>query len=353
MPHQPPQRRCQSRCRALEPVRFHLLFCVAAVAAAEQSGNGSKAITGQSKGPERVFQMIVYANKPHGNLELLMRSAPIPVQVVGKGLKWIGTVDKLLGYWLSLRQVGDNDVVVLCDAFDVFGNGFSWEELIQRFWSFGKPIVISTEENIFPREVEVPAHEAIEVMRKHGWANASSGSRFVNAGGIIGIGWALKRAYEDMRANMRANNPQHVQAYADLVGHWFLHAYDQYELWLYFIRHVFAAHNGGEELLIALDTEQFIFGSTVMRKENWPNLLRESVPGVMGKISIDVDVPLVFDAPQSLYEIQKCQARFVGREHAPIFWHGHGPWKPAWEGLRDRLITCGCFKGNMPAPLEC
>merc|ERR1712007_316609 len=63
----------------------------------------------------------------------------------------------------------------------------------------------------------------------------------------------------------------------------------------------------------------------------------------MGQHSIDVDVPLVFDAPQELWEIRSCRARFSGREHFPIFWHGHGPWKPAWEGLRDRMGWSGCF----------
>merc|ERR1712150_229106 len=164
---------------------------------------------------------------------------------------------------------------------------------------------------------------------------------------------ALKRVYDDIKENMAANDPQALMAHANIVGHWFLHSYDQYELWRYFIRHVRAAHDEGAELLLALDTEQMIFGSTVLQKSNWPGLLDNCQGGVMGQHSIDVDVPLVFDAPQELWEIKACRARFVGRQYFPIFWHGHGPWKPAWEGLRDRLASYGCFSfGGTAAKID-
>merc|ERR1712232_332380 len=148
--------------------------------------------------------------------------------------------------------------------------------------------------------------------------------------------------------------------YADIAGHWFLHAYDQYELWNYFIegiKEVFSGASPADELPIALDTEQFIFGSTVFKKPNWPVLLENVTPGIPDKDgnkfhSIDVDEPLVFDAPQDLFEIQSCHARFLGRPHAPIYWHGNGPWKPAWEGLRNRLVACGCFASQSSVRIE-
>jgi len=228
----------------------------------------------------------------------------------------------------------------MCDAFDVFGNGFSGHELLRRYFSFKRPIVIATEENVFPREVGEQAEFAIEAMSQLGLMNASEPSRFLNAGGIIGVGWALKKVYNDMRHQMVALNPIQLQSYSEMVGTWFLHAYDQYELWAYFVRHVSEVWQQGVELMIALDIEQFIFGSTVMRQENWPQLLKDSEPAPH---SIDVDFPLVFDASQSLFEIRSCHAKFVGRKHFPIFWHGHGPLKGAWLKLRDRLQGRGCF----------
>merc|ERR1712194_542176 len=169
-------------------------------------------------------------------------------------------------------------------------------------------------------------------------------------GGIIGYGWALREMYNDIEANMIARQIELLQSHADMVGHWFLHAYDQYELWRYFIRHVLAVEEQGVRLLIGLDLEQEIFGSTVFRKDNWGGLLGDALGGVNGKHSIDVDVPLVFDAPQDLFTIQKCRARFVGRKKWPVFWHGNGPWKPAWQGLRDRLAASGCFTNVTSKP---
>eukprot|EP00439_Symbiodinium_sp_Y106_P041068 s1362_g5.t1 len=153
---------------------------------------------------------------------------------------------------------------------------------------------------------------------------------------------------------MAANNPQLLMAHADVVGHWFLHSYDQYELWRYFIRHVRAVEEGSEEKLVALDTEQKIFGSTVFQKANWPVLLESVEPGIAFRNgtkshSIDVDVPLVFDAPMSVFETWGCRARFIGRRYFPIFWHGHGPWKKAWEGRRFSPQT---LKGSFPYGLR-
>jgi len=71
--------------------------------------------------------------------------------------------DKLLGYWSFLKGVHDDAIVVLLDAFDVFGNGFDGHELLRRYYWFNKPIVIAAEENIFPREVDGPARDAIWV----------------------------------------------------------------------------------------------------------------------------------------------------------------------------------------------
>merc|ERR1712039_696894 len=87
--------------------------------------------------------------------------------------------------------VDDDAIVVFCDAFDVFGNGFDGHELLRRYYAFGRPVVIATEENIFPREVAAQAYDAVEALGKLGAANVSGPSRFLNAGGIMGTGWAL------------------------------------------------------------------------------------------------------------------------------------------------------------------
>merc|ERR1712176_271008 len=149
----------------------------------------------------------------------------------------------------------------------------------------------------------------------------------------------MKRMFQDIKENMAANAPEMLRAHADIVGHWFMHAYDQYEYWRFFIRHVIAVVTGDEpDLLLSLDTDQQIFGSTVFRRDNWPQYLQGSQSwNEITNSTIDIDVPLVFDAPQSVFEIQACKARFIGREHFPIFWHGHGPYKKSWEDLRNRL----------------
>merc|ERR1712232_475858 len=130
------------------------------------------------------------------------------------------------------------------DTFDVFGNGLDGHELLRRYFAFNRPIVIATEENVFPREVDAQAHIAVDAYGRLGLGNASAPSRFINAGGIIGVGWALKQMYDDMEANMVARQPELLQHHADVTGHWFLHAYDQYELWRFFIRHVMAVQAG-------------------------------------------------------------------------------------------------------------
>lgn len=288
--------------------------------------------------------LVVYANKEHVNLPLLTKTSPFPVTLLSQDGDWKGTLDKLMAYWSFLTSVDDQALVVFVDAFDVFGNGFDGHELIRRYFSFGRPVILATEENVFPREVEAQAQVAVEIYGALGLGNGNARSRYVNAGGIIGIAWALKKMYNEMQEHMVARWPELLQQHADLVGHWFLHAYDQYELWRYFIRHMVAVETEGVEPFLALDTEQYIFGSTVVRRDNWPDLLGPDVlGGIAGQHSIDVDIPLVFDAPQKLWKIRSCHARFVGRKHFPIFWHGNGPWKPAWESVRDRLAVSGCF----------
>mmetsp|Transcript_173935 Transcript_173935/g.557528 ORF Transcript_173935/g.557528 Transcript_173935/m.557528 type:complete len:395 (-) Transcript_173935:59-1243(-) len=268
-------------------------------------------------------QVAVYANKKHENLQLLVETAPFPVTVLSQEGEWKGTLDKLLAYWMYLKAVDDDAIVIFCDAFDVFGNGIDGHELLRRYFAFERPIVLSTEENIFPREVQGQALMAVDVYGALGLGNISAPSRFVNAGGIMGMGWALKTMFNDMQENMVAHHPEFLMSHADRTGHWFLHAYDQYELWRFFIRHIFAVQEKRAKLLLGLDIEQLIFGSTVLRKDNWPSLLGEDVlGGVNGVHSIDVDVPLVFDAPQELWTIRRCSARFAGRRHSPVFWHG-------------------------------
>lgn len=110
--------------------------------------------------------------------------------------------------------MNDDDVVVFLDAFDVFPNGFDGhaarllaftspvrarEELLRRFFSFQMPVVIAAEENIFPREVTEQAAVAVEQMDALGLGNGSAPSRYLNAGGIIGMGWALRKMYDDVR----------------------------------------------------------------------------------------------------------------------------------------------------------
>eukprot|EP00439_Symbiodinium_sp_Y106_P048587 s1362_g6.t1 len=140
-------------------------------------------------------QIAVYANKPHKNLDLLQNHAPFPVKILRQEGEWKGTLDKLIGYWSYLKMVDDDDLIVFLDAFDVFPNGFDGHELLRRFFSFGTPV-----ENIFPREVMEQATVAVDQMHAVGLGNASAPSRYLNAGGIIGMGWALRKIYDDMRA---------------------------------------------------------------------------------------------------------------------------------------------------------
>ncbi|CAE7948036.1 psuK, partial [Symbiodinium sp. KB8] len=167
-------------------------------------------------------QIAVYANKPHKNLDLLQNHAPFPVKILRQEGEWKGTLDKLIGYWSYLKMVDDDDLIVFLDAFDVFPNGFDGHELLRRFFSFGTPVVVAAEENIFPREVLEQATVAVDQMHAVGLGNArrprqsqcqaSAPSRYLNAGGIIGMGWALRKIYDDMRLNMAANNPQLLMA---------------------------------------------------------------------------------------------------------------------------------------------
>merc|ERR1740138_1191879 len=117
-----------------------------------------------------MVQTAIYSNKHHWNMQLIADTSPFPLTVVSHGTEWKGTLDKLLGYWAYLRGVDDDAIIVFVDAFDVFGNGFDGHELLRRYFEFGKPIVIATEENVFPREVEGQAHTAVELLGELGAA---------------------------------------------------------------------------------------------------------------------------------------------------------------------------------------
>ncbi|OLQ13586.1 Pseudouridine kinase [Symbiodinium microadriaticum] len=172
--------------------------------------------------------------------------------------EWKGTLDKLIGYWSYLKMVDDDDLIVFLDAFDVFPNGFDGHELLRRFFSFGTPVVVAAEENIFPREV---------------------------------LEQALRKIYDDMRDLAEAQG---------------------YELWRYFIRPgpssnlPVAAYQ--DKVFMEGSEEKLVASGQVFQKANWPGprfparpVLLESVePGIAfknGTTTFETYFPIFWHGP--------------------------------------------------------
>ena len=102
------------------------------------------------KQPHNLHVLSYATNPQHFILQLLISSSPYRIEVLGLGQGWKGYRDKLEGVRAYLEKSGlknsTKDIVMFVDGYDTaFTPGY--QDLIKKFKSFKKPIVISAETN--------------------------------------------------------------------------------------------------------------------------------------------------------------------------------------------------------------
>lgn len=94
--------------------------------------------------------ILSYANKKNINLHNYINSLKkynYNYKIIGNGEKWINFITKINGYYNYLSNYKDNsDLICITDSYDVLACGPP-EELINKFLSFNKDIVFSSETN--------------------------------------------------------------------------------------------------------------------------------------------------------------------------------------------------------------
>ncbi len=97
------------------------------------------------------MKLISFANYNHGGLVNLKNSLTNKNWehcIIGKGVKWEGWTTRSKSYISFLSQLNKDEIVVLCDAFDVLCLKSS-DDFLNKFESLNRPIVIGAETACF------------------------------------------------------------------------------------------------------------------------------------------------------------------------------------------------------------
>jgi len=109
---------------------------------------------------------------------------------LGKGLPWTGFRVKIKAYMEACMSETPNSIVVLTDADDVLAVK-SQENLLDLYFSFGKPIIVSTE-TICLSHCCKPIDKYWDIQKQ---PNKSS-YKYANSGTIIGVANELYQMYK-------------------------------------------------------------------------------------------------------------------------------------------------------------
>lgn len=271
-------------------------------------------------------------------LERLRQSSPFDIAVLSLDAEWKGSIDKLLAYAEYVSRQPEEKLILLLDAFDViFAPQAAPEIVIATYRSFKREIVLATEENAYPVEIaEAAEWLAAEVFGLK--PRMRYPSRYLNAGGILGTAKALSTIYGNILQGLRSRqDADALMAKADRMGHWFLHAYDQFEICRFLLR-----QNETVASWIALDVNQKLFGSTMLVRMNRPMLV-PLLNSTARPASIDINAGVEFNAPLEAFAFDGCAARFRDRAASPLLWHGHGPEKGAYLTLLEEFERRRCY----------
>ena len=103
------------------------------------------------------MKIITFANESRGYFEAFLQSAKrnnFDVLNVGMGKQWKGYMDRVQQYIKALKTLSGNEIVVICDAYDVVILG-SAKECLSKFKSMGtKKVVMATyHSNVFTESI--------------------------------------------------------------------------------------------------------------------------------------------------------------------------------------------------------
>lgn len=124
------------------------------------------------------------------NLVMTLRDHNYTYEVIGKGIKWIGFMTKIKGYYdYAVAQPPDR-IILSIDGYDMFCTGPP-EELLTKYRSYNRPIVVGAETFCGANCMPV----------KKWWGQASmepSAVRYCNSGFIMGRAREMTMMYKHM-----------------------------------------------------------------------------------------------------------------------------------------------------------
>lgn len=137
--------------------------------------------------------LIVYSyGTDRSKCQSLIKSAKkngINLQLYGLNRKWNGFQDKLTNFYNFLQKIDDNKIVSFVDSYDVtiVDNA---DNIIKKFLSFKKPIVISAEKGCWP-----------DKNIKRLYPKSKTPFKYVNSGTYIGYAGAIKKMLSEFKKN--------------------------------------------------------------------------------------------------------------------------------------------------------
>jgi hypothetical protein len=136
------------------------------------------------------FYIVCVASSGHPRMDRLIESVQrqkLPIHVLGMGKQWIGPGMKLVCMDEYVDYLQDEDVVMFVDAWDVLVMADK-EEILEKYKSFNKPIVVSAEKNIWP-------YRNLASF----FPETKSAFKYINTGGYIARAKELKQFFHQNR----------------------------------------------------------------------------------------------------------------------------------------------------------
>lgn len=125
--------------------------------------------------------VLSYANKENINLDNYVNSLKkykYNYKIIGDKEKWINYMTKINGYYNYLITHNNNDLICITDSYDMICCG-SEEELIDKFKTFNKEIIFSS-------EINCDKSKCIHLNNYYKLNESSKYYKYLNSGFIIG-----------------------------------------------------------------------------------------------------------------------------------------------------------------------
>ena len=148
------------------------------------------------------------------NWELSVKTFNYDYTILGMGEKWLGWLQRTEGYLNFVRKQEPNQIVVLCDAYDLLFVKPP-NQLYDKFIATGKNIIVSAEPNCCTGQMDIPDNK--KMFTKVCTKRSPSNNTFIYpcAGCVIGYAGALAILYEQI-----LNNPFDTDDQSSLDDIW-------------------------------------------------------------------------------------------------------------------------------------